>query len=90
MNTLKKWWRYSTLRFYVLNATWNYRFWILCRKKYKDVTYFKKDFFRNNSEEVTKRRFEGYSYKGKMYLDNPGIIDIEKDVWEKWKKKGLI
>lgn len=29
-------------------------------------------------------------YKGSIYLDNPGIPNIDRDVWEAWKKKKLI
>ena len=90
MVEMENWWKYSTLRFYVLNAMWNYGFWIKSKKKYKEVTYFKRDFFKINKERVVKRRFEGYLYEGKIYLDNPGIQNIERDVWEAWKKRGLL
>jgi hypothetical protein len=90
VSNIKRWWKYSAIRFYLLNASWNYRFWISCKKQYEEVTYFKKGFFRNDSEKVTKRRFKGYLYKGKLYLDNPGVQKIERDVWETWKKRGLI
>lgn len=89
ISKFKKWWKYSSIRFYVLNALWNYRFWISCKKKYKQISYFKRDFFKNNSHKVTKRRFDGYLYKGSVYLDNPGMQNIDKDVWDEWKKKGL-
>ena len=87
---MKKWWKYSSLRFYFLNAVWNYGFWIKGKKKYKEVSYYKRDFFRNNTSQVTKRKFEGYLYNGKTYLDNPGIQVSDRDVWEAWKKRGLI
>lgn len=44
----------------------------------------------NRKKTVTKRRFVGYMYKNQIFLDNPGIQGIEYDVWEVWRKKGLI
>ena len=90
VDSLKEKWKYSSLRFYVLNTVWNYGFWIRSKKIYREVAFFQKDFFRINKKKVTKRRFEGYRYEGKTYLDNPGIQNIERDVWDVWKKKGLI
>lgn len=85
-----KTWKCSKIRFYIKNTIWNYKFWVLCKRKYEDITYFEKDFFRNNKNKVIKRRFVGYEYKGKIYLDNPGLQDIEKYVWDSWKRKKLI
>ena len=44
----------------------------------------------DNKEEKTpvkKKRFVGYKYKGKTYLDNPGFKDVEEEVWHLWKSK---
>jgi len=85
------WWKYSTLRFYILNAMWNYKFWLNAKKVYDTVTYNTHvSRLGERGSPVTKKRFKGYSYKGKIYLDNPGIPDIPKDVWSAWKKQGLI
>ena len=53
-------------------------------------TIIKRDFFNNDQQMITKRRFNGYVYKNHVFLDNPGIQNIERDVWEEWKKKNLI
>jgi hypothetical protein len=34
--------------------------------------------------KLTKKRFEGYLYKDKTYLDNPGLT-LSKENWKKWK-----
>ena len=84
-------WKYSSLRFYILNFIWNFKFWIFSKKKYKNITYNKKDSFGLQIKEVVnKKRFEGYEYKNKIYLDNPGIPNIKDDVWKAWKDKNLI
>lgn len=44
----------------------------------------------NKNKTVTKKRFVGYMYKNQIFLDNPGIQGLEYDVWEAWRKKGLI
>ena len=89
-NAIKKQWKYSRLRFYMKNTYWNYRFWFFCKKQYKNIKYRDTDAFSMETKNVTKRRFAGYLYQGKLYLDNPGILGIERDVWQVWKKKGLI
>ena len=89
---MQKWWKYSKLRFYILNAIWNYKFWLNAKKVYDNVTYQSKPnrLGEIESAPITKKRFKGYSYKGNVYLDNPGITDIPKDVWDVWKQKKLI
>lgn len=88
---MSNWWKYSTLRFYILNALWNYKFWLNAKKVYEEVTYNEKVGRLGEKESVvTKKRFKGYLYKGVIYLDNPGIPDIKRDEWESWKNKGLI
>ena len=32
-------WKYSTLRFYILNAIWNYKFWLNAKKIFDTVTF---------------------------------------------------
>lgn len=92
-------WKYSKLRFYLLNTIWNYRFWLYSKKIYKDINYVTEigdyemdDFFKlkKNKKPVKKRRFVGYFFENNIYLDNPGMPIKERDVWEKWKKKKLI
>lgn len=85
-----KLWKYSRLRFYIKNAIWNYKFWFFSKKKFKDIIYTERDFFSQPVKEVKKRKFEGYLYDGKLYIDNPGMPIPDKDVWTKWNKKGLI
>lgn len=91
MKNIKKWWRYSSLRFYIMNALWNYKFWLNCTKEYTTIEYYTFHSARNeNPDKVTRKRFIGYKYKGKIYSDNPGIIIKDRDVWEAWNKRGLI
>lgn len=88
---LKKWWKYSSLRFYVLNTLHNYDFWLNSKKVYTTIEFTKSNSFRNiDYKKETRKRFLGYEYKGKIYLDNPGIIISDRDLWEHWKKKNLI
>ena len=97
------WWKHSRLRFYLLNTIWNYKFWLFAEKIFRIHTYEIEDnnlSLENvditgkiiyNKKWITKRRFVGYMYDGRMYLDNPGLkhtVDI--DTWQSWKKKGLI
>jgi hypothetical protein len=97
------WWKHSRLRFYLLNASWNYKFWLFAEKIFKNHSYDveEKDLSLDDVDiigkivpkknKVFKRRFVGYMYKGRMYLDNPGLKHtVDKDTWEAWKKKGLI
>ena len=96
-------WKHSKLRFYILNALWNYKFWLFAEKVFKMHTYEVVDNelsldnvdvtgkINYKKHKVTKRRFVGYMYEGKMYLDNPGFKHtVDKDSWESWKKKGLV
>lgn len=96
-------WTHSSLRFYILNAIWNYKFWLFAEKMFKmhsyeiednelsfeDVDITGKISFKK--KRVFKRRFVGYMYKGSMYLDNPGFSHtVDDKTWEAWKLKGLI
>ena len=88
---MSNWWKYSALRFYILNAMWNYKFWLNAKKVYDVISFNKKSGRLGEIQvPVVKKRFKGYLFKGSLYLDNPGIPDIKRDVWEVWKKKGLI
>jgi hypothetical protein len=90
MNYLKKKWKNSKIRFYILNAIWNYSFWLLCKRKYVDVSYIKTNPISQKRDKIIKRRFVGYEYKNQIYLDNPGMPIKSKDDWFIWKNKGLI
>ena len=96
-------WRHSRLRFYLLNALWNYKFWLFAEKMYKTHTYEVNDenLSLNNvdvtgkilykKKKISQRRFAGYMYKDGIYLDNPGIKHtVDKETWEAWKSKGLV
>jgi hypothetical protein len=83
---IKKFWKYSKLRFYYKNAIWNSEFYLFSKKIFKDIEYTKGEAeFR--FEKVKRHRFVGYRFKNNMYLDNPGFIDVEPDVWKEWKSK---
>ena len=97
--SLKKLWKHSRLRFYFVNAKWNFSFWLFCEKIYKDINYEEPvDEFKvaadynitQNKIKHTKRRFVGYFYKGRMFLDNPGIQGEDIETMNSWMKKGLL
>lgn len=97
-------WKHSRLRFYILNALWNYKFWLFSEKIFKERSYevnleteldlddldvTGKMIYKK--KKINKRRFIGYMYDGMMYLDNPGFKHtVDKDTWKAWKNKGLI
>ena len=95
----KNLWKYSRIRFYILNTLWNYKFWIFAKKNYKedqhtvevnedDMDYTFK--LIPKKKKVNRRRFVGYMYKNNIYIDNPGIQDIDQDTWNVWKRKKLL
>jgi len=99
MGFLKQLWKYSSIRFYFLNLYWNISFWLFCKKIYKNINYEVNtdDFFTDDSfkliyikKKISKKRFYGYLYKNRIYLDNPGLQIKDRDVWNNWKSKGLI
>jgi len=92
-------WKHSRLRFYILNAMWNYKFWLFCKKMYKNVNYQIEDgdydmnfdyTLKRGKKNVSKRRFVGYFFNNNIYLDNPGLKIEDRETWEVWKKKKLI
>lgn len=96
---VKKWWKTSRLRFYYLNACWNLNFWLFSKRLYKKITYQVPtgDMYTDVSNKiqvktktVTRKRFEGYLFRNKIYTDNPGLPKIDRETWSAWKKKGLI
>ncbi len=89
----------TRLGFYYLNLKWNASFWLKSKKMYKNIILTRKtgDFSidevgRMNYIKIneSKRRFVGYSYKGNIYLDNPGFKIKDRDLWVCWKSKNLI
>jgi hypothetical protein len=96
-------WKHSRLRYYILNAIWNYKFWLFAEKIYKEYSYETIDNELNlenmditgkikfNKKKVFKKRFVGYMFQNGMYLDNPGFKHtVDKETWNAWKLKGLI
>ena len=99
MEILKNIWKYSSIRFYILNAIWNYKFWLFSKKMYKTITYQVEDgdydvefdyTLKKKKKTISKRRFVGYFFENNMYLDNPGLKIEDRDTWSAWKKKNLI
>ncbi len=99
MKLFSTWWKYSRWRFYYLNAQWNIKFWLFCKKVYKDVNYNVQsdDYVVNYANVIiekkkveTKKRFAGFMYENGIYLDNPGIQNIDRETWKAWRKKGFI
>lgn len=85
------------MRFFILNAIWNYSFWLNAKKIYKIVHYKHNENYTTDPylfvvpthDFESKRRFVGYMYKGQIYLDNPGRpIDLEE--WRNLRKKKLL
>ncbi len=101
---IKKWWKFSKFRYYILNTIWNYKFWLCSYKVYKNIDYYhfespRQDpnftFYINSDNDVppvikSRKRFVGYSYKGNIYLDNPGLKISDRELWRHWHKKGLL
>jgi hypothetical protein len=99
MKILKNIWKYSRIRFYILNAMWNYKFWLYSKKMYKVVTYqieegdYDVEFdytLKKKKKTISKRRFVGYFFENNIYNDNPGLKIEDRDTWNAWKKKNLI
>ncbi len=91
MKQLRKLWYYSAIRFYVNNLIWNYQFWFLAKKVYTTEEYtvrHEKGYLTDETKILKK--FQGYDYKGTIYLDNPGMPIKDRVLWLKWKNKGLI
>lgn len=98
-----KWWKHSKLRFYLLNAHWNYRFWLNAKPIYKEHRYTVEegiDLERTLNDAVmksqvkkknmTQRRFVGFLFENGIYQDNPGLQGIDSETWDAWIRKGLI
>lgn len=92
-------WKHSTIRFYILNTIWNYKFWLFSEKIYKNINYdievgdYDMDFdysLKKNKKNIQKKRFAGYFYKGNLYIDNPGFSINDRKTWKSWNKKGLL
>lgn len=88
-SNLKRKWKFSSIRFYILNTVWNYNFWIRCTKEYTELKYYHFESLRESPKTIIKKRFVGYRYKGILYIDNPGFPIKDKEVWSCWKKKNL-
>ena len=99
MNIFKNLWKHSRIRFYILNATSNYKFWLFSKKIYdtKKFVVMDNDYYSDaylkiiqKKKNIESKRFIGYMYNNKIYLDNPGLENIDRDTWKAWKKKGLL
>lgn len=92
----------SRIGFYFLNLRWNLKFWLLSEKVYKDFSYLVNDGIDENSiydvgvkikfkkKTITSKRFIGFLYEGRIYLDNPGIQNVKKEIKDSWIKKRLL
>lgn len=96
---IKNLWKHSRFRFYILNAIWNYKFWLFAKKMYKTVSYqvedgeYMSDVYysvKRQKKTISKKRFIGYYYKGNIYLDNPGFKIDDHKTWNAWKQKRLV
>ena len=99
MKKLKIIWKHSRLRFYILNAMWNYKFWLFSKKMYKSITFqveegdYDMEFdytLKKKKKTITKKRFIGYFFQNNIFLDNQGFKIDDRETWEAWKKKKLI
>lgn len=84
---LKEKWKFSKLRFYYKNFLFNIEFFFMAKKQFSDIEYTKGEAI-FKPERVKRHRFKGYLFKGKIYTDNPGLLNIESSVWHYWKNKG--
>lgn len=90
-NKFSHWWYYSKFRFHLLNAVWNYQFWLNAKKIYTETEYKPMNDNGFYTGEIRKiKKFLGYKYKDKVYLDNPGMPINDRSLWKHWKEKGLI
>lgn len=98
MGFIKNIWKYSRVRFYLVNFIWNIKFWLFAKKIYQNRSYYieSDDFILDEAMRmvakkklVTRRRFVGYLFQGALYLDNPGF-KIDYNTWKAWRKKKLI
>lgn len=95
----KNLWKHSRVRFYIKNTIWNCGFWIFATKIYKDqyfnvnINEYDMDYTFKlipKKKKIYSRRFIGYMYKNNIYLDNPGIQDIDQETWNAWRRKKII
>lgn len=96
----KNFWKYSKIRFYILNTIWNYKFWLFAKKIYRDKNHvvnnyenYEMDYaftLKATKKMISSKRFSGYLFEGRIYHDNPGIQGIDNETWQAWRKKGLI
>ena len=95
----KNLWKYSRLRFYILNTLWNYKFWLFAKKIYKEdyhvvnINEYDMDYTFKliaKKKKIYRKRFIGYMYKDAIYIDNPGIQGIDQDTWKAWRRKKLV
>lgn len=91
MKKIRQWWYFSKIRFYLLNAKWNYSFWMNSKKVFEQKEYKFMDGYGFYTGETRKiKKFKGYEYRGKIYQDNPGFPIEDRELWTAWKNKGLI
>lgn len=104
MNWIKRIWKFSRLRFYLLNLSWNYKFWLNAKPYYVTKNFVHTDEvldldknldslnlkFEFDKKRGIFKRFVGYYYNGGLYLDNPGIQNVEYETKLNWIRKGWI
>jgi hypothetical protein len=78
---------FAKIKFYIKNAIWNYKFWLLAKRKYVFYNYIIDNPIKQKKQKVSKKRFLGYEYKGNVYLDNPGKPIKNKEEWDIVKNK---
>lgn len=98
-------WKNSILRFYWLNAKWNFGFWLNAKPCYEERKYqYVSDHFDLNKnldnlkvqgeldrKTGSQNRFKGYLYKGGLYMDNPGVQGtVDEETRKHWLKKRWI
>lgn len=84
-------WYYSNTRFYLKNVLWNYKFWLKSKKIFEEIEYKTKNSVGMYDGKMKKiKKFKGFLFEGKIYLDNPGFPIEDRSLWVTWKNKGLI
>ena len=76
----KNWWKYSSLRFYVLNTLWNYKFWLGAKKVFENITLEENlNILRNYDDEILNLA----KFNVALYLLFAKRVDSLDEAWQR-------